>query len=379
MIRTVSMARGRAGPASAVAPRSRRKASTTSAPAGWSRASRAISWCRSTPGRSRASARSRRTIWRGCRRRTACAATSTTTAICWCGAWARPTSSGARCCRCARARRPGSIRRPEGRAVKLLRTIRLDPSDTFVFERAAEPGEWAVSGAFMFWDADPATLEGKARAAFRAGFLGVAVARLVDAGADRRGERGRPPGRDRHAGASSWSRSSARPSIDDARGRGRGGVRVRGLALRPSARHADRACIAPSRTARSARRSARLRPRGGPKPLRAFAFLEVEGEERAGESRSTSATLGAGTSERNEGFLALLRPSSARPRRGRRACRHRRVPQGLSGAAGAGAAAGGLRGRAHAACGAAGRSAPAGRARPRSPRSPTPMRARTGR
>ena len=33
--------------------------------------------------------------------------------------------------------------------MKLLRTIRLDPSDTFVFERAAEPGEWAVSGAFM--------------------------------------------------------------------------------------------------------------------------------------------------------------------------------------------------------------------------------------
>jgi len=35
--------------------------------------------------------------------------------------------------------------------MKLIRTIRLDPSDTFVFERAAEPGEWAVSGAFAFW------------------------------------------------------------------------------------------------------------------------------------------------------------------------------------------------------------------------------------
>ena len=57
--------------------------------------------------------------------------------------------------------------------MKLLRTIRLDPSDTFVFERAAEPGEWAVSGAFVFWDADPAALSGKARAAFRGGFLGV--------------------------------------------------------------------------------------------------------------------------------------------------------------------------------------------------------------
>ena len=58
--------------------------------------------------------------------------------------------------------------------MKLLRTIRLDPSDTFVFERAAEPGEWAVSGAFMFWEADPAAMEGKERAAFRSGFLGVA-------------------------------------------------------------------------------------------------------------------------------------------------------------------------------------------------------------
>ena len=36
--------------------------------------------------------------------------------------------------------------------LKFPRTIRLDPSDTFVFERAAEPGEWAVSGAFVFWN-----------------------------------------------------------------------------------------------------------------------------------------------------------------------------------------------------------------------------------
>ncbi len=58
--------------------------------------------------------------------------------------------------------------------LKLLRTIRLDPSDTFVFEQAAAPGEWAVSGAFAFWDSDPAALAGKARAAFRSGFLGLA-------------------------------------------------------------------------------------------------------------------------------------------------------------------------------------------------------------
>jgi len=57
--------------------------------------------------------------------------------------------------------------------VKLLRTIALDPSDTFVFDAAAEPGDWAVSGAFRFCDRDPATLTGKDRTAFRSGFLGV--------------------------------------------------------------------------------------------------------------------------------------------------------------------------------------------------------------
>src|SRR5262249_35463059 len=57
--------------------------------------------------------------------------------------------------------------------MKLLRTIRLDPSDTFVFERAAEPGEWAVSGALLLRDGAPGNMEGKERAAFRSGFLGV--------------------------------------------------------------------------------------------------------------------------------------------------------------------------------------------------------------
>jgi hypothetical protein len=57
--------------------------------------------------------------------------------------------------------------------VKLLRTIRLDPSDAFIFERAAEPGEWAVPGAFMFSHQDVQGLEGKQRAAFRSGFVGI--------------------------------------------------------------------------------------------------------------------------------------------------------------------------------------------------------------
>ena len=57
--------------------------------------------------------------------------------------------------------------------LKFPRTIRLDPSDTLVFERAAEPGEWAVSGSFVFWNQDPANLCQKQRVALRSGFLGI--------------------------------------------------------------------------------------------------------------------------------------------------------------------------------------------------------------
>ena len=57
--------------------------------------------------------------------------------------------------------------------MKLPRTLRLDPSDTFVFARAAEPGEWAVSGSFIFWDVAADDLGPKERAALRAGFLGL--------------------------------------------------------------------------------------------------------------------------------------------------------------------------------------------------------------
>jgi hypothetical protein len=74
---------------------------------------------------------------------------------------------------------PGTIRASavrnsdEAQMLKLPRTIRLDPSDTFVFERAAEPGEWAVSGAFVFWNRDLANLGQKQRVALRSGFLGI--------------------------------------------------------------------------------------------------------------------------------------------------------------------------------------------------------------
>jgi hypothetical protein len=58
--------------------------------------------------------------------------------------------------------------------MKLLRTIRFDASDERVYETAAAPGEWAVSGAFAFADLGPDALTGKTRQAFANGFLGVA-------------------------------------------------------------------------------------------------------------------------------------------------------------------------------------------------------------
>jgi Family of unknown function (DUF6505) len=59
-------------------------------------------------------------------------------------------------------------------ALRFPRTIRFDASDERVFEPAAAAGEWAVSGAFAFADADPAGLVGKATQAFASGFLGTA-------------------------------------------------------------------------------------------------------------------------------------------------------------------------------------------------------------
>src|SRR5580693_821612 len=76
--------------------------------------------------------------------------------------------------------------------MKLLKTVRADISDTFVFDRAAEAGEWAVSGAFLFANLDPVTLTGRPKAAFRGGFLGVSsfgwstLARIVEVAAEER-------------------------------------------------------------------------------------------------------------------------------------------------------------------------------------------------
>ncbi len=57
--------------------------------------------------------------------------------------------------------------------IRLPRTIRLDPSDKVVFAHAAEPGEWAVVGTFLFWGRCSDSLSRKERVAFRSGFLGV--------------------------------------------------------------------------------------------------------------------------------------------------------------------------------------------------------------
>jgi len=166
--------------------------------------------------------------------------------------------------------------------VKLLRTIRLDPSDTFVFPRAAEPGEWAVCGTFAFWDADPSTLEGKARAQFRAGFLGVTtlgwstLVQVVEANEGDRAAEVETLARRlcEHFGA---------PTLAQAR-----------AAAEQEVAFAASLCDHPIDTLIALHRSSQdgeireqfriLRPRGGPKPLRAFSFLEVEGDAEPGEA-----------------------------------------------------------------------------------------------
>jgi Family of unknown function (DUF6505) len=166
--------------------------------------------------------------------------------------------------------------------VKLLRTIRLDPSDTFIFERAAEPGEWAVSGTFAFSDDDPERLEGKTRSAFRGGFLGVqslgwsTLVQIVEASED-----------DRLAAIDMLARcllaKFSAPSIAEAV-----------AAAEEEFAFTESLCNHPQDTLIAVHRAHEggeiretfrtLRPKDGPKPLRAFAFLDVEGEEEPAEN-----------------------------------------------------------------------------------------------
>jgi hypothetical protein len=167
--------------------------------------------------------------------------------------------------------------------VKMLRTIRLDPSDTFVFERAAEPGEWAVSGAFIFADADPAALDGKPRAAFRGGFLGVpslgwsTLAQIVEASEEDRAALVELLARQLHERLGAPDLAAARAAADEE------------VAFAASlCDHPKDMLIAVRRTfevgaIREAFRT--LRPRGTRKPMRAFSLVEVEGEDdEAGET-----------------------------------------------------------------------------------------------
>ena len=165
--------------------------------------------------------------------------------------------------------------------MKLLRTIRLDASDTFVFDAAAEPGEWAVSGAFVFWHQDPATLDGKARAAFRSGFLGATslgwstLAQIVQATeAERTSLVALLAGQlVRHFGA---------PTIAVAK-----------AAAEEEVAFAQSLCTVPQDSIIAVYRTYEdgavretfrtLRPREASKPARVFSFLEVEGEDEPSE------------------------------------------------------------------------------------------------
>ncbi len=161
--------------------------------------------------------------------------------------------------------------------MKLLRTIRLDTSDTFIFEKAAEPGEWAVSGAFVFWNDDPAKLEGKARSAFRGGFLGAqsfgwsTLVQIVEASA---------------ADRAALVEMLAQRLIDDF---GAPDQQAAQAAAEDEVAFVESLCNQPQDTLIAVHRSYEdgavreafrtLTPRSGTKPARAFSFLEVEGED----------------------------------------------------------------------------------------------------
>lgn len=165
--------------------------------------------------------------------------------------------------------------------MKLIRTIRLDPSDTFVFERAAEPGEWAVSGAFVFWNEDVAKLEGKARSTFRGAFLGVeslgwsTLVQIVEASETDRAALVERLAQQLVAQFGAPDIAAARAAAEEE------------VAFAASlCNQAADTLIAVHRSfeggeIREAFRT--LHPRGGKKPMRAFSFLEVEGEDGPAE------------------------------------------------------------------------------------------------
>jgi len=176
--------------------------------------------------------------------------------------------------------------------MKLLRTIRLDPSDTFVFEKAAEPGEWAVSGAFAFAHVDPATLEGKTRAAFRSGFLGVdslgwsTLVQIVEATDEDRAAAVELLARRLVERFGAPDLATARPAAEEEIAFAASlSDHPRGMLAAVSRRWEEGAIREAFRT---------LTPGAGPKPLRAYAFLEVAGEDEAPAEQVDLMTLGKG-------------------------------------------------------------------------------------
>jgi hypothetical protein len=173
--------------------------------------------------------------------------------------------------------------------MKLLRTIRLDPSDTFIFTRAAEPGEWAVPGGFVFFDTNPAALEGKSLVAFRSGFLGIAslgfstLAQIVEAS-----------DADHTAAVESLSRQLvARFGAPDLATARRAAAEEFAFAASLTDHPPDTLIAMHRAFADGAIRETfrTLKPRAGPKPLRAFSFLEVEEEEVAPKEELDLLTL----------------------------------------------------------------------------------------
>ena len=167
-------------------------------------------------------------------------------------------------------------------AMKLPRTLRLDPSDLVVFTAAAAPGEWAVPGGFAFWDEDPAALAGKRRQEFRAGFLGLAsfgwstLVEVAEATPDQREQAAAALAA--HIQRRLWrARCGRRPR------RGGGGDRLRRHPLRPPARHrpgprpgGGGRCAVRERFRTLHRRETPHRDFGA---LPVFAILETEGED----------------------------------------------------------------------------------------------------
>ena len=68
---------------------------------------------------------------------------------------------------------PGARERCTINTMRFPRIIRLDDSDSRVYEKLAVPGEWAVPGSFVFINAHPETLDSRQQEAFHHGFLGT--------------------------------------------------------------------------------------------------------------------------------------------------------------------------------------------------------------